>query len=181
MKERLVRTNLVAPISLVLLFVATGNAFGQAPNPATPYQITARHSGKCLDVSGSSLGNGALVTQSDCNGGENQQWTFTPVGAGYYRITAKHSGKVLDVFGGIFSAANGVIVEQWEYNGNTNQMWYVGDLGNGYYSIIARHSNKSLDIRGGSTGNGAQAQQYDYLGGANQQWRLTTPTPCPRP
>lgn len=164
------RTNLLAPIFLLL--VSAGSAFGDAPNPNIFYQIKARHSGKCLDVAGWSAANGAPVIQWDCHGGENQQWTFTPVGAGYYKIVARHSGKALDVFGGIFSGANGVIVDQWDYNGSINQMWYVGDLGNGLYSIIARHSNKSLDIKGASTGNGAEAHQYDYVSGANQQWRL---------
>jgi hypothetical protein len=173
MRRRLMRTSLLTPILLALLFVAAGSAFGLPPDPNLWYQIKARHSAKCLDVSGGALRNGANVIQWDCHGGENQQWKFTPVGAGYYRITAKHSTKVLDVFGGIFSTANNVDVQQREYNGSANQMWYVEDLLNGYYRITARHSNKSLDIRGASTYNGAQAHQWDYVGGYNQMWELT--------
>jgi hypothetical protein len=181
MRTTLMRASLLTPILLALLFVAAGSAFGQAPDPNLFYQISARHSGKCLDVYGGpgAVGNGALIVQWDCYNVTNQQWTFVPVGAGLYKIIARHSGKALDVFGGVFSAANGVIVEQYDYNGSANQMWYVSDLGNGYYSIIARHSNKGLDVRGAATGNGAQVQQYDFLSGHNQQWRLTPlTTPC---
>lgn len=177
MNKRLMRTNLLAPILLVL--VTAGSAFGLPIDPKTVYQISARHSGKCLDVAGWSSANGALITQWDCHGGENQQWTFFDVdGAGTYSITAKNSGKALDVFGGIFSGANGVIVNQWDYNGSTNQMWKVNDLGNGFYSIIAKHSGKGLDVRGASTSNGAQVQQYDFRWGYNQQFKLTPLTPC---
>lgn len=179
MNKRLMRTHLLAPIFLVL--VTAGSAFGDIPNANTFYQIKARHSGKCLEVSGRSLGNGAQIIQGDCHGGENQQWTFFSVdGARTYRIKAKHSGKALDVFGGIFSGANGVIVDQWDYNGSTNQMWSVNDLGNGYYSIVAKHSGKALDVDvgGATTGNGAKVQQWDYWGGYNQQFMLAPFTPC---
>jgi hypothetical protein len=188
MRTRLMRTSLLTPALLALLFVAAGSAFGQAPERNVVYRITARHSGKCLEVNGGpgAVGNGALVVQRDCSNAENQQWTFNSAdGARVFGIIAKHSGKALDVFGGVFSAANGVIVEQYEYNGSANQMWSVNDLHNGYYSIIAKHSGKSLDIEGASTDNGARAHQWDYLDNGknyNQQWKLTPVlTPCPRP
>jgi hypothetical protein len=183
MRTRLMRTSLWTPILLALL-CAAGNAFGEELDAGALYQITAKHSGKCLDVSGGpgALGNGALVIQWDCNGATNQQWIFTSIGGGYYKILAKHSGKGLDVFGGVFSAANGVIVEQWDYNGSANQMWRVDPLGNGYYSIIARHSGKALGIRGSATDNNAQAEQSDFIpGAANQMWKLTLIPPCARP
>lgn len=175
MRTRLMRTSLLTPILLALLFVAAGSAFGQAPDPNRFYQITARHSGKCLDVAGGNgaIGNGVPVVQFTCHGGYNQQWKFTPVGAGYYKITARHSLKALEVFGGVFATGNGLVVGQWDYVGNTNQMWYVGDLGSGIYQLITRHSNKSLDIRGASPENGATVQQYDYGSGNNQLWMLT--------
>jgi ricin-type beta-trefoil lectin protein len=183
MRTILMRTSLLTPILLALLFVAAGNAFGQAPDPNVLYQIKARHSGKCLEVNGGpgATGDGALVVQRDCNNAENQQWMFTSIdGAGLYKIIAKHSGKGLDVFGGVFSAANNVIIEQHDYNGSANQMWSVNDLHNGYYSIIARHSGKSLDIRGASTDNGTQAIQWDFKWGYNQQWKLAPLAPCPQ-
>src|SRR5215207_4898702 len=156
MDKRLMRTNLLASIFLVL--VTVGSGFGQTLDNGSLYQIIAKHSGKCLEVKGGpdAVWNGALVVQQDCNNATNQQWAFNYVGAGHYKIIAKHSGKSLDVFGGVFSGADKVIVEQWDYNGSTNQMWSVEALNNGHYSIVARHSNKALEVRDSFTHNGAQ-------------------------
>lgn len=182
MKTRLMRRSLLTPILLALLFVAAGQAFGQV-DPSVLYHITAKHSGKCLDVAGGpgAIGNGVQVIQWDCNAtGKNQQWTFTSVGDDYYKIIANHSNQSLDVFGGIFTLGNGVPVKQWDYQGSANQMWKLVPIPSeiGYYRIVAKHSGLSLDINGGpgATGNGAQAQQWEYWGGDNQKWKLTALT-----
>jgi len=180
MRTRLINRNLLTPILLVLLFVAAGSVSGQIHEGAL-YQITARHSGKCLEVDGgvSAFNNGALVVQRECNNLSNQQWTLNSVdGANVYKITAKHSNKVLDVFGGVFSGADQVIVEQWDWNRSQNQMWKINPLGNGFFSIIAMHSGKALDIRGALRDDGAQAQQYTFAYGANQEWMLTEIPVC---
>jgi hypothetical protein len=85
------------------------------------YKITARHSGKSLDVQGISLADGGNVHQWTYGGGNNQQWFVTDVGGGYYKIVSKHSGKALDVNGN--STADGANVYQWAYVGGTNQQW----------------------------------------------------------
>jgi len=38
------------------------------------YRLTAKHSGRCLDVAGVSTSNGANVQQWECHGGDNQKW-----------------------------------------------------------------------------------------------------------
>lgn len=175
MTKRSMRTTLLTTILLMLLVATADTAFGQI-DPSALYHIVAKHSGKCLDVSGgaNALGNGVRVIQSDCNDGDSQAWTFTPVEGGYYKIIVKHSGKSLDVFGGLFSRGDGVIVEQWDYNGAPNQLWVLIPVGGDYYQIRASHSGKSLDINGGpsATGNGAGAQQWAYWGGDNQKFKL---------
>ena len=71
---------------------------GTPPPPAgTYYQVIAKHSGKCLDVSAASLVNGANVQQWACNGGDNQRWKLVSMGDGYNELVAKHSGKCADV------------------------------------------------------------------------------------
>lgn len=94
------------------------------------YKLTARHSGKVLEVKGGPTftANGVNVDQWDFNSGTHQQWWIQPVGDGYYRLLAKHSGKALDVQGG--GTANGVNVYQWEYTGVTNQQWRLELLSN---------------------------------------------------
>ncbi len=81
--------------------------------------VVARHSGKVLDVSAASSGNGAKIIQWDWTGSDHQRFALEPLGDGYHRIRAKHSGKVLDVSGA--STANGAAVIQWDWTGSRHQ------------------------------------------------------------
>src|SRR5438105_3320540 len=110
-------------LACCLLLLAFCQAAAQAQ--VTYYEIVARHSGKCLDVSGGSYDNGALLHQWDCLGIPNQHWQITEVGGGYYRLTAQHSGKVADVAGGYLD--NGTPIHQWDYVGIPNQQWALID------------------------------------------------------
>jgi hypothetical protein len=178
MRTRLMRTSLLTPILLAMLFVTAGSAFGQI-NTNVVYEIRARHTGMCLDVSGGSLENITPVIQWPCHGRDNQKWTFTHVGGGYYHIHAQHSGKSLDVFGGIISQGDDVMVNQWEYIGADNQLWELRRVGD-FYKIVAKHSGKLLSIRGTRINeNGAPARQAQDFSLPSQQWSLIALTPCP--
>ncbi|ABX04072.1 Ricin B lectin [Herpetosiphon aurantiacus DSM 785] len=137
------------------------------------YRVTARHSGKALDVADVSSADGANVHQWGYVGGLNQQWRFESVGSNYFKVTARHSGKALDVAGGTTATGNGVNIHQWPYGNTTNQQWCLRDVGSGYYAIIARHSGKALDVADASTADGGNVHQWDYVGATNQQWQLT--------
>jgi alpha-amylase len=135
------------------------------------YRITARHSGKALDVAGISLNNGANLHQWDYVGGRNQQWQVEDVGGGRYKIRARHSDKLLDVSG--MNTSNGSNVHQWEDVGAPSQIWYMADAGNGYVAIINEHANKALDVNAIRHENGTNIHIWQYQEGWNQQWRLT--------
>jgi glucose/arabinose dehydrogenase len=161
-------------LSCVLLLMCCGTV---AKAQVKYYEIVARHSGKCLDVSGGSPATGAAVLQWSCVGVPNQHWQIIDVGGGYSKIVARHSGKVLDVSNG--SLANGAAVWQWDENGTPAQQWQITSIGGGYSKIIARHSGKALDVPNLSTDNGVQIIQWDYVAEFNQQWLLrpvTLPT-----
>jgi hypothetical protein len=123
-------------------FVAAGGGGG--------YKIVARHSGKCLDVSGWSKADGAQVFQWDCHGGANQLWDFVDIGSPKscprgpevcledvvgYLIVSKHSGKCLDVGNADFPSPprQGFGLQQWTCARDTgvpwwiNQAWRLGD------------------------------------------------------
>lgn len=112
-------------LALALLAFAACAGPGTAPTsgiePVRSQQLTARHSGKCLDVAGASQANSANIIQYDCHGGPNQQWRLIPQGQGYYTITAQHSGKCLDVAGA--SQANGSHIIQYDCHRGFNQQW----------------------------------------------------------
>ncbi|WP_328432403.1 RICIN domain-containing protein [Streptomyces sp. NBC_00453] len=136
------------------------------------YNLVARHSAKCLDVSDNSAADSATILQWDCNTGLNQQWRLEDAGDGYVRVLAQHSGKCLDVANN--STADGAFVNQYRCGTGTNQQFQFQDQGNGYYRLMARHSGKCLDVNNASTANGARLIQWTCGTGTNQQFQRRT-------
>lgn len=149
----------------------TTSGGGSGIQSGATYTITAKHSGKVIDVSGVSTADGAAVHQWTYVGGNNQKWIMNDLGNGHYSIKAVHSGKALDVRGS--STADGAIVQQSTYNGGDNQQFKLIDVGDGYYRIVAKHSQKSLDVFGGSVDNGGGLIQWPTHGNDNQKFRFT--------
>ncbi len=90
------------------------------------YKITAKHSGKALEVAGSAQEDGANVQQWAYSSTLNQQWMAEDAGGGAWRLTPQHSLKSLDVFNA--STADGANVDQWNYIGADNEKWLFTDL-----------------------------------------------------
>ncbi|WP_028979547.1 RICIN domain-containing protein, partial [Sporocytophaga myxococcoides] len=134
------------------------------------YKITARNSGKSLNVAGSSMASGADLQQWDYTGALNQQFVIEEVEPGYYRFLAKHSNLALGVEGG--SMADVATIEQQTWTNADYQKWFISFDNNGYIKIVAKHSGKAFDITGASTANGVLLIQYFYHGNSNQQWKL---------
>ena len=68
-----------------------------APTVSSTYgAMIAKHSGKCLDVSGWSNANGGKIVQWNCNGQNNQKWSLRDVGDSQYQVVSRSSGKCLD-------------------------------------------------------------------------------------
>ncbi|WP_243707265.1 RICIN domain-containing protein [Micromonospora sp. KC606] len=132
------------------------------------FTLTARHSGKCVDVISASTSDGAEVAQYGCNGNSNQRWEFRNAGNGYYQIVAQHSGKCLHVDGA--STANSARIIQWTCNSGQNQQWQTQDAGSGRVRLVARHSGKCLDVPSSSTADGTRLIQYTCGTGQNQQF-----------
>ncbi len=138
--------------------------------PVTSGSLVARHSGKCLDVTGAAPGNYASIQQYDCWGGANQRFRFEPTSDGFYRIVAQHSGKCLDVIGQ--SIALKAHLQQYTCWGGANQQFRFEPTDSGYYRLVARNSVMCLDVVSRSIANGAAIQQYDCGTGTNQQFRI---------
>jgi mannan endo-1,4-beta-mannosidase len=114
------------------------------PVPVVPSaargRLIARHSGKCLDVTGASTANHALlqqftcgtgslkikalIQQYDCWGGSNQQFRFQPTDSGYYRLVARGSTMCVDVVSR--STADGAGIQQYDCGTGTNQQFRIG-------------------------------------------------------
>jgi hypothetical protein len=142
------------------------------------WEIVARHSGMCLEVSGASPTPSAPVVQWTCAARASQRWAIEPLADGYFRILARHSGLALHTA----SIDDAAPVTQQAFDGSHQQQWYMQSVGDGYYLIVSRHSEKVLDVSRKSTTDGGQVIQYSYNGGINQHWLLrAAPEPPPGP
>ncbi|NBM19019.1 RICIN domain-containing protein [Streptomyces sp. GC420] len=152
----------------IVVDAAAGTVTGQGG----PYEsLTARHSGKCLDVPNQSLTAGVAVVQYTCNGGGNQKVWFKDAGNGDVRLMTRHSSLCLGIREA--SGADAAAVEQQTCGTGAHQRWQVQDAGGGYVRLVARHSGKCLDVLDESTANMGTVAQYTCTSGTNQQWRRT--------
>ncbi len=107
--------------------------------------------GKCIDVAGGKLGDGANVIVWDCHGNDNQLWNFTPWNgnSGYFGISAKHSDKCMDVSGASLQVGANVI--QWGCgNLPEHRAFAPSSIGGPYFSLYALHSDRCLGVENGS-------------------------------
>ncbi|GHJ99843.1 beta-xylosidase [Streptomyces sp. Y2F8-2] len=133
---------------------------------ATYNTLIARHSGRCADVTGQSLWQGAQIKQYDCNGGTNQRFWFKSVGSGYYQLMARHSSLCVQ--------ENPSNVTQENCNASaTGQQWSVTTTGS-YVTIKSRATGECLDVSGASTADSAAIITYTCNRGTNQQWTRGT-------
>ncbi|MFE2558312.1 RICIN domain-containing protein [Streptomyces sp. NPDC059352] len=132
--------------------------------------LTARSSGKCLDVAGGSIIDGAAAIQWSCGSQLNQQFTVSDQGNGYVKLINRNSGKCLDVADS--STADGAAAIQWSCGSQLNQQWTLRDVGSGYRQLVSRSSGKCLDIADGSTADEAAIIQWSCGSQLNQQWTL---------
>ncbi len=150
----------------ITLLLTNGDALAEVARRGGT-ALTARHSGKVLDVAGASMDAGASIIQFATNGGANQRVRIEPVDDTFVRLIAVHSGLALDVAGA--SLADGAPLILFPWHGNDNQLFRLEPT-NGDLVIMAKHSGKVLDVAGVSTQNGAPITQFTWNRGANQQW-----------
>gem|GEM_PF-3041886 len=150
-------------------FIGNISTYGTLPNGT--YTLTARHSGKVLDVSGYGTTDGSNVWQYQSTGASNQRWTVTSIGNGQYQLQGVQSGKMLEVYSS--STSNGGNVDIWSSNNTATQKWTITPTDSGYYKITNVNSGKVLDVAGAATNNGVNVDQSTWNGGANQQWSFT--------
>ena len=142
--------------------------------PNGVYKISARHSGKALEVAGLGTANGSNVQQWGYWWGESQRWVVRHLGNNEYSIIGAQSGKALDVSG--WGSSNGSNVHTWTYGGAANQKWIISATSDGYYRLSPSHApSLCLDVNGVSSSDGANVQIWSFGWGTNQQWIFEAP------
>jgi hypothetical protein len=132
------------------------------------YKITARHSGKALDVRDRNLEDGAVVQQWSYGGPTNQRWRTERQADGTYRFTALHSGKVLGVTG----TTDGSAVQQVTWNGSCGQKWHAENRTDGAKTLRSSCGDKVLDVVNASRADGAVLEVWNFSGRSHQAFVL---------
>jgi len=102
----------------------------------------------CVDVPGSDAFDGALLRMWDCNGGENQQWSFQNNQLVYLANTSK----CVDLLGG--DTTNGNQLGLWTCNTEDSQQWgFDSEAGTIYLASSAYDATKCIRIGGESKGD----------------------------
>ncbi|MEU6261554.1 RICIN domain-containing protein [Streptomyces sp. NPDC047043] len=123
--------------------------------------LTARHSGKCLDVLGG-------IVRYTCDSGLNQDFWSRDAGSRFVRLAARHSGKCLDVADN--STADGNPVIPWPRGTGANQQWQVKDTSDGRLQLVSRSSGKCLHVSGAPTANGVELIQWPCGSGTHLEF-----------
>ncbi len=132
--------------------------------------VTAKHTGKCLTVQGRSFAEGARVIQTNCLGGDHEQWILKPF-EDAYQIVVKHSGKCLNVYGAFMT--DGAPIIQWSCVGAKNELWYARPRGD-YFQLVAKHSGKCLNVYGALKNDGTNIIQWSCVGADNEYWTIAS-------
>ncbi|MFC8427775.1 ricin-type beta-trefoil lectin domain protein [Streptomyces sp. NPDC057253] len=118
-------------------------------------------SGRCLDLYDNTITNGTQAELWDCNGGQNQQWTYTS-----RKELVVYGNKCLDAYN--LGTTNGTKVVIWDCNGQNNQKWNVNSDG----SLTNVNAGLCLDAYGAGTSNGTRTVLWTCNGQSNQKWTL---------
>jgi hypothetical protein len=137
------------------------------------YQLRVQHSGKLLEVSGSSSTNGAQLQQRGYTGGSNQQWKITHLGDQWYEVRVVHSGKLLDAG----ACGGGTHAQQADpRTPAAPQRWKFIPTASADIFKLASECNPGLvlDVSGVSPNDGAHVilSSNGTVNDANQQWKL---------
>ncbi|MEP7763352.1 RICIN domain-containing protein [Sanguibacter sp. 25GB23B1] len=179
-----------AVATLAVLVGALGSIAGivspaaaAAPRDGGTFAVSNVASGLCLDITGGSTADNALVQQWGCTPGAGwQQVTLAATASGAYTLASVASGKCIDV--PARSTARDVQLIQYRCNAaSANQQWFITASGSGY-QLKSVSSGLCMAVRGASRASGAAIVQETCAASGALQFQLTeagttptTPTP----
>jgi galactose oxidase len=158
-------TFLLFAFAFAMIFPYTG----KAQVVRTGYtSIQPASSGKCLDISGSSLAAGAAAIQWHCNFASNEQWTVQLYG-GSFRIIEQQSGNCLVVTRA--STTPGAQIVQEPCSGAASELWSFAPIG-ADFQIVSRSSSQCMSVSGDE--DGANIVQERCSTAANFLWTFSS-------
>ncbi|MEV6876685.1 ricin-type beta-trefoil lectin domain protein [Amycolatopsis sp. NPDC051128] len=146
------------PANEAVLLTVSGT---EAPTSSQTGAVTGKQSGRCLDIDNSATANGTQAQLWDCNGQNNQRWTYTAA-----KQLTIYGTKCLDAYNQ--GTANGTRAVIWDCNGQPNQQWTLGTDG----TIRGTQSGLCLDAYNASTANATKIVLWACGTADNQKWTM---------
>jgi hypothetical protein len=163
-------------ITVPVTFQASHDAFAiyLTPGYAAGFTSTLVNKGSslCMDEYDWTTQSAAQFDQWTCNGGTNQQFTFTPASSGSstYFIHPMTPDDCLDVYGA--STASGAKVDQWPCNYASNEQFTLDEVSTNVYEVVAENSGLCVAPSGDSTANDAALVQVSCSTAAARTWQI---------
>jgi hypothetical protein len=164
-------------LSVPVTFESSHDAFAiyLTPGFATGFASTLVNEGSdlCMDEYDWTTEAAAQLDQWACNGGTNQQFTFTPISSGSdtYYIHPMTPDYCLDVSGS--STVVGADIDQWPCNYDSNEEFTLDSVGTDEYEVVAENSGLCVEPSGGSTASDALLVQVSCSSSAaSDLWEI---------
>ncbi|MEU4426153.1 RICIN domain-containing protein [Actinoplanes sp. NPDC024001] len=147
-----------------------------APVAGGVYTLASASSGKCVDVTGASTANSALLVQVSCNAAAtDQQWKAVAQASGQFNLANGNSGRCADVPSA--STVSGTQLQQYGCGDGqkTNQLWTfaASSAAAGKYLIKSVATGLCVSNRDGSTAGNNPVVQETCADVARMQWSFT--------
>jgi rhamnogalacturonan endolyase len=186
-RGRLAAVALIAvPAAIIGISMIPASA-AVAPVANGVYTLAAGASGKCIDVTGSSTENSALLVQVACGTAANQQWKAVPQANGQFNLANGNSGRCIDVPSA--STVSGTQLQQYGCGDGlkVNQLWTfsASSAATGKYLIKSVATGLCVSDKDGSTAGNNPIVEETCSDISRMQWSFnyvsgpTTPTTAP--
>nr|WP_084407199.1 glycoside hydrolase family 76 protein [Pedobacter panaciterrae] len=152
----------------LLFYVNTVTAQTSGIKSGAIYSLKSNTTGKLLDVSNSSMENGANINVWTDTKSEAQRWVVNHVGKGLYTLTNVASGKLLHASS---TSGDSLNVDQHDDNGSSNVKWIIKKAGGGsYYLRPATSPGLSVNLMEGNITDGAKITLSKAGKASMQKW-----------
>ncbi|MEU4159208.1 RICIN domain-containing protein [Actinoplanes sp. NPDC026670] len=172
------------PVAIVAVSMLPAAA-ATTPVAGGVYTLASGSSGKCIDVTGASADNSALLVQVACNSSAtDQQWTAVAQLNGQFNLANGNSGRCIDVPGS--STVSGLQLQQYGCGDGlkTNQLWTfaASTAASGKFLVKSVATGLCISNKDGSTAGNNPIVQETCSDIARQQWSfnyVSGPTATP--
>jgi pectate lyase len=179
-KTRWAALALIVPLGVLAL--ALPSAAATTPVANGVYTLASGASGKCVDVTGASTANSALLIQTACGSAGSQQWKAQ--GTGQFTLVNGNSTRCIDVPSG--TTTSGTQLQQYGCGDGTktNQLWTftASSAASGKYLVKSVASGLCISDKDASTAGNNPIVEETCSDVSRMQWSfnyVTGPTTGP--